>query len=123
MRLFDLHEMNSTTDGRPVEYWRETRRPFFNLIFLFPLLLAYEIGVSMTGSPNGESIRNGADAWMRLWLSQAGIEITWLLPTLLLGTLFVWHMTTRQPWRMTWDTLGGMAAESLLYAFTLIMLG
>ena len=60
---------------------------------------------------------------MRHWLHQAGIEIVYLLPLLLLGTLLAWHMTTREPWKMTWDTLGGMAAESLLYAFVLIMLG
>ena len=111
------------SDGHPAEYWRETRRPFCNLIFLMPLLLVYEIGVEVACQPGGPSIRNGADAWMRLWLYQVGIESGWLLPSLLLGTLLAWHFSSRQPSRMAWDTLGGMAAESLLYAFLLIMLG
>ena len=108
---------------RPLEYWRETRRPFCNLVFLLPLLLIYEFGVGMVSSSHGESVRNGADAWLRLWLGQTGLRLIWLPPTLLLGTLISWHLATRQPWKMTWETLGGMAAESLLYAFVLIMLG
>jgi membrane protease YdiL (CAAX protease family) len=109
--------------GRPIDYWMETRRPFCNLVFLLPLLLAYEIGVELVRSSGGETIRNGADAWMRLWLHKAGIESGWWLPSLLLGILVAWHLTSRQPWRTTWETIGGMAAESLLYAFLLIMLG
>jgi Type II CAAX prenyl endopeptidase Rce1-like len=123
MLLADSPEFPSMNDEPPAEYWLETRRPFCNLIFLLPLLLAYESGVEFASGTYGESIRNGADAWIRYWLQQAGIEIVWLLPVLLIGTLVSWHMTTRQPWRMAWDTLGGMAAESLLYAFLLIMLG
>ena len=123
MLLADSPEMQFMNDEPPAEYWLETRRPFCNLVFLLPLLVAYEIGVGFASGPRGESIRNGADAWIRFWLHQAGIEIVWLLPVLLIGTLMAWHMTTRQPWKMALDTLGGMAAESLLYAFLLIMLG
>ncbi len=109
--------------GRPIDYWLETRRPFCNLVFLLPMLIAYEIGVELVRATGGISIRNGADAWMRLWLHQAGIESGWWLPLLLLGTLVAWHLTSRQPWQTTWETIGGMAAESVLYAFLLIMLG
>ena len=123
MPLADSTTLIQISEDPPIEYWLETRRPFCNLVFLLPLLLAYEFGVAIAGGPQGQSVRNGADAWMRLWLQQAGIEIAWLLPSLLLGTLISWHLSTRQPWRMTWDTYGGMAAESLLYAFILIMLG
>lgn len=123
MRLADSPERNAFSEGRPIVYWLETRRPFCNLIFLLPLLLVYEFGVVLTGGLNGMSIRNGADAWMRLWLLRAGIDLFWLLPILLLGILLAWHLTARQPWRITWETLGGMMAESLLYAFVLIMIG
>ena len=123
MLLANSPEMHLSKDEPPAEYWLETRRPFCNLVFLLPLLVVYESGVRFASGPGGDSIRNGADAWIRHWLHQAGIEIVWLLPVLLIGTLMAWHMTTRQPWRMAWDTLGGMAAESLLYAFLLIMLG
>ena len=123
MSVADTTESISRSEGRPIVYWLETRRPFCNLIFLLPLLLAYESGIAIAAGPSGATIRNGADAWMRLWLHQAGFEVVWLLPALLLGILTIWHLVLRQPWKMTWDTLGGMAAESLLYAFVLIMLG
>ncbi|WP_373649609.1 MULTISPECIES: CPBP family intramembrane glutamic endopeptidase [unclassified Schlesneria] len=123
MLLSDSQERTAPSEGRPVDYWLETRRPFCNLIFLFPLLVVYEAGVLLTGGFDGNSIRNGADAWMRHWLLRAGIDLFWLLPLLLLSVLLAWHLTVRQPWRMKWETLGGMMAESLLYAFVLIMLG
>ena len=122
MRLADSPELIDLGPCRKLDYWRETRRPFCNLVFLLPLLLVYELGVVLVSS-RGESIRNGADAWFRMWLGQMGLAPIWLPPLLLLGTLIAWHMSTRQPWKMTWDTYGGMAAESLLYAFVLIMIG
>lgn len=105
------------------EYWLETRRPFCNLVFLLPLLLAYEIGICAIGGSNADSLRNGADAWMRLGLQRLGVDLLWLLPALLVGALLAWQWASRQPWRMSWDTLGGMLAESLLFAFVLILLG
>jgi membrane protease YdiL (CAAX protease family) len=68
-------------------------------------------------------MRNGADAWLRLWLGHASAQLIWLPPVLLMGTLLIWHVLARQPWKMNWDTLGGMAAESLLYAIVLILVG
>lgn len=123
MSLAEPLDMTAQKSRRPLEYWRETQRPFCNLVFLLPLLLAYEIGVGMMSSSQGVSIRNGADAWLRMWIGQSGIAAIWLPPVLLLGTLLAWHVSTRQPWKITWETLGGMAAESLLYAFLLIMIG
>ena len=104
-------------------YWQETRRPLNNLIFLVPLLLFYESGVILAAAGSGHSVRNGADAWLRLILNQAGIAIDWLPPLLLLGCLTTWQWVTRQSWTPRWDTFGGMAAESFLYAFALILVG
>ncbi len=104
-------------------YWFETRRPFCNLVFLLPLLLAYELGVLAIGGTDSDAFRNGADAWMRQFLLRMGIDLLWLLPTSLVGALLLWQWVSRQPWRMSWDTLGGMIAESLLFAFALILLG
>lgn len=122
MRLVDSPDMMARDEQKKLEYWRETRRPFCNLVFLLPLLLIYEFGVGLIGA-RGESIRNGADAWLRLWFGQTGFTTFWVPPLLLLGTLLTWHMLTCQPWKMRWDTYGGMAAESLLYAFILIIIG
>jgi len=78
MRQVESLKMLPLHSGPPHAYWRETQRPFCNLVFLLPLLLVYEFGIGAVGSSPGASIRNGADAWMRLWLHQAGIELVWL---------------------------------------------
>ncbi len=113
------------TDTSPAmdSYWRETRQPLWSLVFLAPLLLVYEFGVFWVGGSRADTVRNGADAWMRDWLHQIGISGLWYLPILLTGILLGWHYFTRQSWKFSWETLGGMLAESLLFAFVLILIG
>jgi len=105
------------------EYWDETRRPWVSLIFLLPLLAVYEIGVLQYGGDQPETVRNGADTWMRGWLQHAGLMQQFLLPGLLIGGLLAWHLSGRQSWRVTPGTLAGMFAESLIFAFALVLLG
>lgn len=119
-----------TTTPAPAElpvcnsYWEETRRPLANLLFLLPLLLAYEVGVFWLGGDAHAGVRNGADYWMRAALDGAGFGSGgWLLPLLVLGALLTWHACARHPWSISWETLSGMLSESLLFAFTLILLG
>lgn len=104
-------------------YWRATRQPLANLLFVAPWILCYEAGVWLSGQAAAPAARNGADAWLRIWLSHAGWIASGLLPLVVLGALLAWHVALRRPWRVSWDTLGGMLAESLLFAFALILLG
>src|SRR5258708_25836427 len=53
-------------------YWGATRRPFPCLLFVAPILLAYEFGVLWLGGASAASLRTGADAWMRQVLATAG---------------------------------------------------
>ena len=104
-------------------YWSEARQPLVCLVFLAPLLIIYEWGVLSMGGSQPELIRNGADYWMRSWLSQLGFTQTFLLPVLIVGTLLMWHVLCKHPWKVSGETLVGMFAESLLFAFCLIVLG
>jgi hypothetical protein len=106
----------------PNRYWLHTRRPLANLVFVLPWLLLYELGCWWTESGAAIAMRNGADAWMRQWLSSQGIVSGWL-PLLVLGALFLWHWCTDESWTVRADTLMGMLAESLLFAFLLILSG
>jgi len=105
------------------DYWSNARRPFTSLLFLAPLLVAYEMGIRWYGGVEAEHLRNGADYWMREWLQNAGLQHPMLLPGLIVAGLIAWQIWGRFSWRVSPDTLVGMLAESLLFAFCLVALG
>ncbi len=116
--------MNSAPPLRTgLDYWTESRRPLVSLAFLLPLLALYEFGVLWVGGGNVDSIRNGADTWMRGWLLQFGLDRPWMLPVLIVIILTAWHVGARHPWRISRETLLGMFAESLLGAILLLVTG
>jgi len=45
-----------------------------------PILFLYEFGVLWLGGARAESLRTGADAWMRGVLASAGLTDHWFLP-------------------------------------------
>lgn len=114
--------MATTSPGDSLAYWHDTRRPFVNLVFVLPWIVVYELGVWATGS-GSEAVRNGADAWLRTTLSTLGVSSAMSLPLFVLGGLLAWHLLSDHPSRVSGDTLAGMFAESLLFAFVLILLG
>lgn len=114
-------------ESAPVEpedssYWTTTRRPLPGLAFIFPILLAYEAGVIWLGGPSSDSVRAGADAWVRQGLAAFGLTDRWLLPVGLIAGLLGWQAVDRRDWRFRPVTLAGMAFESLLLAFALVAL-
>lgn len=117
--------LNSTVfdDFTPAPlYWQEARRPLPTLMFVLPLVLVYEIGVTCLGV-QPDLLRNGADSWMRAWMLNAGLPVGWVLPGLLAGGLLLWQLLGSHPWRVSFDTLTGMFGESLLFAIVLILGG
>jgi membrane protease YdiL (CAAX protease family) len=111
------------TQPPTVDYWAESRRPLASLVFLLPLLAAYELGVCWFDPEQLALVRNGADSWMRTWLLQAGLSRPWVLPALIIVSLLGWHVVCRYPWRISLETLLGMFSESLLGAILLLVLG
>ena len=105
------------------DYWKQAKRPLACLLFLLPLLAIYEWGVVRYGGGQPESVRNGADFWMRSWLQYAGFSFELLLPCIVLSGLLCWHLASRQSWRISGGTFAGMLAESLLFAFGLVVIG
>lgn len=101
-------------------YLSATRHPWACLLFLVPLLAAYEGGVLWLGGDQSDRLRNGADAWLRWGLEVFGASHVLAAPAVVLFVLVAWAW-----WR--WSdrpddpvtTFFGMAFESCLFAFLL----
>ena len=107
-----------TTGG---DYWAESKRPVTALCFLAPLLIAYEIGAWV--SPSDPALRSGVDALLRAMLLRLSFGHLWILPALVAACLIAWQAGSRQNWKFRLETLGGMFAESLVFALLLVILG
>lgn len=120
--------MNTTTcNGAPLTetYWYQTRRPLPCLIFLFPLLTMYEVGVLWVAQNGGDVdlVQNGADSWIRWAIEQVGLSPACLLPAVILFVFTAWQAWTREPWRMEGEVVFGMVGESLVLAVALMVIG
>jgi hypothetical protein len=90
------------------------------LLFLLPLLLAYEAGVLWLGGAQPETLRNGADTWLRQGLEACGLREMYYAPVLVIVVFGAWS------WQRRWDrpegvlSVGfGMALESVSFALGL----
>ena len=108
---------------KSADYWRCTQRPLACLVFLAPLLAAYEAGVMWLGGKEPDAMRNGADYWMRASFQRLGLSSPWLLPGMIVVGLLVWHIARQEKWSVSGGVLLGMLAESLLFAAALIVAG
>ena len=99
------------------DYWEQSLRPLNCLVFIVPLLLLYEVGVVWLGP---SAMRNGADIWLREFLSWIGLGEYFFLPLVTCGLLFAWHHVSRRAWHLRGDVLSGMVCES--FGFGVAML-
>jgi membrane protease YdiL (CAAX protease family) len=97
-------------------YLDSTAHPWPCLLFLLPLVAAYEGGVLVLG----EAQRNGADNWLHHALAALGLPFVWLPPLVLLLAFILWSWRRRddQPGDLV-GVLSGMAIESVTYALGL----
>jgi hypothetical protein len=101
-------------------YFNSTRHPWPSLLFLIPLLGAYEGGVLWLGGNHPDALRNGADAWMRWALDNAGVQIAHAPPALVGLFFVVWSVARRKDRpKDTLGTVSGMAIETVLFALGL----
>lgn len=102
-------------------YWRATRHPLMGLVLVAPLLIFYEVGtLARAGGDEVQSLRNGADAWVRDWCEQCGNGGNFIPPLLMVVWLF---LATLRRWdsrpERVISTGLGMVLESLALALTL----
>jgi hypothetical protein len=90
------------------------------MLFVLPLLVAYEVGVLAMGLDQPELLRNGADVWLRWALSSVGLRHLLWAPGILLAVLLFWSWTKRE--QRPKDFFGvwlGMTTESVVFALML----
>lgn len=101
-------------------YLGATRHPWPCLLFVLPLLIAYEGCVWQLGGAHPETVRNGADNWLRVALASSGVQYSWLPPVVLTAFFAVWARArwSDRPCDLT-GALTGMAMESVAFALGL----
>src|SRR5215470_13850950 len=81
--------------GGRADYLAATRHPWACVLFVLPLLAAYELGLFLMGPGQRDACRNGADLWLRALLAQAGLRAWFWAPALLTMTLLAWSWLRR----------------------------
>ena len=102
-----------------LDYQKESIRPLVSLIFLAPMLIAYESGMLLLGPA---TMRNGADVWLRQSLQWMGFGQYFLLPVITCTILLAWHHLLREPWKINLAALPRMLFESVALAVFLLIL-
>lgn len=114
-------------------YWRAVRKPVYALVFLLPMMILYETGVFLWGHQaarqalaqahvryEGQVLRNAADIFIRSLLGGLEDYLGWgglfLSGFVIVLTLVVWQIVSRQSWTIKLDHVVGMTGESVLYA-------
>ncbi len=106
--------------GKGPGYLPATRHPWPCLLFVLPLVAAYESGVVILGGAHPEALRNGADNWLRSGLAALGVRYFWVPPAALLLVFFCWAWGRwgDRP-RDLLNVMTGMAIESVTFALGL----
>ena len=105
----------------PPRYAEQTRRPLACLLFLLPLVAAYEAALVMTHSALGE-VRPGlaAPQLLERFFGLFGVTGYYLPGAALVVILLIMHLVSGHAWRVQPAVLAGMAGESLLWAMPLL---
>ena len=105
---------------RTGDYLRATRHPWPILVLLLPLLTTYESGVLILGGSNSDSLRNGADAWLRYALDSFGLNHLIVAPLTIAAVFAVWSWLRREDRPDSLLTVCcGMLLECFLFALVL----
>jgi hypothetical protein len=77
-------------------YLAAARHPWACVLFVLPLLTAYEVGVLCLPPQQRDASRNGADLWLRSLLGEIGLRQWFWAPALLAVGLLAWAWARRK---------------------------
>jgi len=98
-------------------YLSATRHPWSCVTFVLPLVVAYEAGLYWLSADEPDSLRNGADSWLRSGLGHMGLAEAFWAPALLVCVLLSWSLVRRKDRPSDYMSVWlGMAVESVLFA-------
>ena len=89
-------------------YLERTHRPLNCLVFVLPLLVAYEVGAIFYAD------RLAAPQDLAWFMGLFGATWRFTPAVLIVLVLGIWHVAAKEKWHVDADAVGGMAAESLV---------
>jgi hypothetical protein len=115
----------------PTGYYARTARPIYGLVFLLPFIILYEILVLVVNpqllSEPASNVRGAVVSfvWVQNFLQYIGMDTksAWLFaPAVVILTLIVLQLTSRQSWKIKASDFFIMAGECIVLAIPLIIL-
>lgn len=104
-------------------YWDAAREPLYCLVFLTPLIAAYEFGAWMLRVAQWPEQQLVAVRVVRDLLAMFNVTGVFLPGVALLATLLIWHMLSRASWQLRVWALPLMLLESVVLTAPLLALG
>ena len=112
-------------------YWQRAKTPLASLVFMLPLILFYEISVSLLGIQKVQRMlemdRPISDIKARMMLFDLfqwlGISAYYLPGLVVIAVLFFWHVARRDPWKIELQLYLFMWLEAIAMALPLFVLG
>lgn len=106
-------------------YFDASKKPLQILVFLLPLVIVYEIGLAFFLPSDEGVLTNKAHETLLRFFDTFGITAgggLYLGGIALVIVLLVWHILTKDKWKIDASALGFMSAESVLLTIPLIVL-
>jgi len=103
-------------------YYKRTKSPFYSFLYILPLFILYELGISFISSDDLPTVRNGADVLLRNMLAKLGITgVYGVAIVLLIGVIIGYFINKGKfktlPIRSSYFIL--MIIESVLWSMIL----
>lgn len=104
----------------PSDYLDVSKRPWYSLVFLLPLLVAFELGSILSHNAPTQLI---AVRHLREFFDFFGATGRFIPALAIVGVLVACHIARRDNWEIRGEVLAGMLAESICWAVPLLGLG
>lgn len=106
-------------------YLKQSKSPFYSFVFILPLFIIYELGISLISSKDLPTIRNGADVLLRKILAAVGIGgIYGMALMLLIGVIITFYINKGKykDLKIRSDYFIIMIFESLVWSIVLFII-